>query len=351
MCHYDCSWYLSIVDAGYHLQGVTEPTVYGQANWAFFPLYPALSAAASAVTGLSPRLGLLVVSNVAFAGLLLVAVLYWRRTRGGDERTTLLVLLVICAWPYGFYFSSGYTEALFGLLLLGILLLMRTGRPLTAAILAALLSATRPTGIVIVAIIVIAHAWPVLQATTLRTRRAWCAADGLRLIEAVAFASVGAVGLSVYMLFLHLHLGDALAFKNVQIAWARGEFANPVERLLDGVMAFDLARLHAAAPQEAVSRTYFGLLGIAALALCAWLAFRRRRWLEAAVGAAPLLIGAATELYSVPRYAFANPVLILASVELLRTAPSPWRDLGLASLASLQVWLLGQWYRHAVFLI
>lgn len=29
------------------------------------------------------------------------------------------------------------------------------------------------------------------------------------------------LGLFSYMLFLHLHVGDALAFKNIQIAWAR----------------------------------------------------------------------------------------------------------------------------------
>ena len=49
LCSWDCGWYQNIAEHGYHAQPTEHPL--GEANWAFFPLFPLLARAAGWATG------------------------------------------------------------------------------------------------------------------------------------------------------------------------------------------------------------------------------------------------------------------------------------------------------------
>ena len=77
-CQWDCGWYLSIVDHGYMLQ---PPANSFAANWAFFPLYPLAVWSFETITGLSPRLAAVLISNAAILAGVYLGCRYLRRTQ------------------------------------------------------------------------------------------------------------------------------------------------------------------------------------------------------------------------------------------------------------------------------
>lgn len=287
LCSWDCGWYMSIAYDGYQRAPSAHPSG-DAANWAFFPLFPLAVRSLMRATGLQAQSAAQVLNNLAFVAALLVLHRMLRPRLGG--RDSLFVVALLAFSPYGVYFSAPYTEALYLLLMLLCLALARDGRWLAAGAAAAALSATRNLGVFIVlpllALAVAQHGWRPLLRAARGTEGAWLA------------LALAPLGLSAYMLFLHGLVGDALAFKHVQIAWG-GQVGNPLAVIWDGLAGDDLyPRLCALA-----------LLAGLAAALWLW----RRGWAaEAWVLALGALIPAAVRLASAPRYVFTLYPLVLA---------------------------------------
>ena len=298
MCHFDCGWYERIALAGYGADSEFG-NLGSYPHWAFFPLYPLLLRGLSAALPVPAQLGGIWLSCLCLAGFVMLGARYLQQSRGAVR--PLLWLAVVLAMPNTHFMSAVYTEALFALLSTGCLLALATRQTLLAATLAALASATRPTGIMLSLLVIgdrVRTAW---QGRMARDR--WALAEACLLPIAIA-----PLGLSVYILAQYLAVGDGLAFSHVQLDWGR-VWRGPLVMLADGVRAWDWA--HLAGPMARASASYaaaWALLGLAVAGRLAW----RRRWGEAWFLAACVLLPAATGLDSLPRYVATNPVFLFA---------------------------------------
>ena len=329
LCQWDCGWYLGIVQHGYD---AAPHLVDGwwQANWAFFPLYPLLVRGLDALTGADPRLAGVAVSTAGCFAFAVLGARYRRITRG--EAAPWSWLLLVLAWPFGFYFHSVYSEALYAALATAGLLALAQGRPLAAGIATALLTATRPTGMLLAGWIGLRQLWQVRSA---RTR-----GHALRLLLPAAIAPLG---LLAFMAFLYARSGDPLAFQHIQSGWQRAG-RNPLLVIADAFASFDPAH-------PRVGPLYLVGWAILGLGAAGWLLVRRRfaeAWLCGMTIVMSLTSGS---LFSMPRYVAANPAFLFAVADLLTMFRWPLRRLLLLGMVASQVVLLLFWYRGAAFLM
>ncbi|MGV3490825.1 MAG: hypothetical protein ACO1OG_05815 [Devosia sp.] len=212
MCRWDCNWYVTLADTGYNPFPV--PNNINAGNWAFFPLYPMLVAGLRTISGLSTIHAASVLSILLGMA---TARLAWPLLNR-DLKAYTLFSAYLLAGPFSIWFTAFYTEILFVFLTVAVFVALQNRQFLLAGALAALLSATRIVGCLIVFAIVIeiwrAHreaggTWRDFVPTALR-RPDW--------ILAVMIAPLG---LFFYILYLHLSIGDGLAFSHVQRAWGR----------------------------------------------------------------------------------------------------------------------------------
>ena len=223
-CSWDCGWYMGIINNGYALEAAAH-AAGDAANWAFFPLFPLISRYFMIMSGLSASLSAVIVSNTAFVLFIVVLFTYCKDVFGA--RIAKFAVATMAFSPYSVYFSAPYTEGLYVLLMILTLYCAKEGRWLSAGAFAALLSATRNLGVFIVFPLFIMglhrYGWKKLLRLSSGTERFWLC---ILLVP---------LGLSLYMLFLHQLMGDALAFKHVQIAWGR-TIGNPLAVLFSELL-------------------------------------------------------------------------------------------------------------------
>ncbi|WP_168169334.1 mannosyltransferase family protein [Kushneria phosphatilytica] len=328
-CQWDCHWYIGIVQQGYFTPD--EVLANGRSNWAYFPLYPLLARGLVSITGLSAFWSLWLIANTAALLALLVLLRYLRMTR--SVVSPWLVASLFCLGPYSFYLASGYSEALFALLLLGSALSWQRGRTLAAGGFGMFLSASRVVGV----------AWAVgLLAQWLWQRHH--RQQTPRWFIALAALALCPLGLLGYMLYLWIHVGDPLAFLHVQAAWGR-TLQWPIETLLGG---FRNGIEH---PGQQGGRValYEVSAGVVGLLLALWL-LHRGRVAEGVAASVMLLIPLATGLESLPRYLVGIPFMLLAVHDGLMRIPVVWRWLMVLALIALNLWLLAGWSAGAEWL-
>jgi hypothetical protein len=187
----------------------------------------------------------------------------------GGESARLVVLLMAFA-PMAFYFSAVYSESLYFALSVGVFLCARRGQWAKAASLAALASATRSTGIVLMAPLVLLYLYgprsdrgpdradggrspggdgqsAEQSASAPRRSALWQAGSAMgSLREAITpryrvrsdalWLALAPVGLCLYMAHLALAGGDALAPFHAEAVWKR-DFAGPYGGVWDGTKA------------------------------------------------------------------------------------------------------------------
>ncbi|WP_322759883.1 mannosyltransferase family protein [Frankia sp. Cr2] len=141
---WDAGWYTGIAEHGY--AGV------GEQGLRFFPLLPLLVRAVTVVPGLGGHTGgtlLVLVNMIAFV---FVAALAWlARSEGLDPAAISRVVWLASLAPPAFVLVMGYTEALWGLLAVGVFAGLRTRRWELAAVCGLLAGLCRPVGILLVA--------------------------------------------------------------------------------------------------------------------------------------------------------------------------------------------------------
>jgi Gpi18-like mannosyltransferase len=198
---------------------------------AFFPLLPLLiRAMATVLHGFRAPLPLPISeadSSVLLAGVLISHALsllaFWLLYRlayeeTDDEGTARRAALYTAIFPLAFYYAVPYTEALFLAASVGTFLAARRGYWLQAGLCAAIASAARLAGVLLLPVLMLeiglawqhgemhSHAWP-------------RALLGLLLAPA---------GLLLYMLYLSRYTGDPLAFLHAQANWNREQVFPPV---------------------------------------------------------------------------------------------------------------------------
>jgi hypothetical protein len=231
---WDANHYLFLAERGYEPLHISN---------AFYPLLPFLIRTTRYATfGDSLAAGLLVSNLLAVIAIGLFHLLV-QRTHGEEVATASSLLLL--AFPTAFYMGLVYTESLFLVLAVGLLLLIQTGRLGGAALLAALLPLSRPTGILM--------AIPAAVALFLAWRR-----GEIRGALRLAAVPIGfLVGLVSYFAIMWVTTSDPLAGFDAQrvfladnslsrllhpVEWAKSNFVT-VDLSLHGFRTSALDRL------------------------------------------------------------------------------------------------------------
>ena len=166
---------------------------------AFFPLYPALISAVSAL-GLPARTSALLISNIA--GVVAAILLYEVARVDGHEKAAWRAAAFFTVFPTAYFLLVGYTEALFCALTFGSVLAARRRGWLWAGLLGGLAAASRLTGLALLPLLVIE-----LFAARRVLRSLW---------QLIVPPLLVVLGFGTYLLTNLLVLGDPLAFVAVQ---------------------------------------------------------------------------------------------------------------------------------------
>lgn len=321
MCQYDCGWYVRLATQGYGVDA-SYADYDNIPNFAFFPLLPMLLRAAYAVVPLGPNFVGLLVTNALFVGFIVLATTYLRRTRAAVEPA--MWVAVVTVFPFGFTFSAIYSESLFALLTIAALLALRARRVVLAACVTAALCATRPTGVLMIPLIIVDRG--------LFFWRGRARADRLALLgETLLPIAIAPLGLSLYMAFQYVQLGDALAFNHVQILWDR-TWVGPWANIVSGLSQWDWYRV--LIPKGLQSATYsvaWALLGLAASGWMLW----RRRYAEAWLSGAGILLPLSTALHSLPRFVATSPFFLFLLLDVVMALRSRAALAGVFGMAGL----------------
>jgi hypothetical protein len=286
---WDAGWFVRIARHGYD----TEQSA------AFFPLYPLVVRAVAVVLRSAVAAGV-VVSLASAAG---AASLLFRLSRSRGA------VLLLALYPVAYVFTSIYSDALFLFLAIASFLAAVRGRSVAAGVLGALAVATRLLGFALLPALVV-----------LLWKRGPSKLVPLLLLPAA---------LGAYMLYLHEHFGDALAFSHAEGAfWLRQTPAlGPLTGLWDAAHSAEqgLAQLvlhlpangHYGKPEQ---YAIWNIVQFVLLVAAAWLTWLAWRQLGAAYGLyslATLVIvlsspAAVVPLVSLPRFLLADfPLFIV----------------------------------------
>ncbi|CAA9261512.1 MAG: hypothetical protein AVDCRST_MAG20-2730 [uncultured Acidimicrobiales bacterium] len=194
---WDGGWYLAIAGGGYP----TSVPAAGGSTLAFFPVYPLLVRAVDRLPLVTPIGAGLLVSGVASVGAAVVIWLLGRHLLGADAADRAVALLAF--FPGSFVLSMVYAEGVMLLVTAGCLLALVRERWLTAGVLAAVATATRPNAAAVIG----SCGWAALVA--IRSRGAW------RSLVAPALAPLGILGFFAY---LWARTGEATAWFDAQRA-------------------------------------------------------------------------------------------------------------------------------------
>ncbi len=179
---------------------------------AFYPLYPLL--ASPLARYLDRDVALVVVSNAA--ALLGAALLFAWAQRLTDRRAAWWCVMLASAYPPAMFLSAGYTEGVFFLEVAAALWLLARRQPLLSACVCGLASATRPTGLVLAAVVFL---WTWLHGQGRRPTR--------RLVHLLAVGAVSISGFVVYHAHLWHRYGRPDASFAVQDKWRSETVTHP----------------------------------------------------------------------------------------------------------------------------
>ena len=216
--HWDGVWYRDIVDNGYDTsyasQTPTDPYCTVREanclrNFAFFPVYPILIKG-FVLVGIDSLYAGLIVSNVC--NLLAIFLLYrlalefWK-----DQTKAYISALSMLVFPAAFIFGVYMTESVFICTFLLAYLLAYKKKWIYAGLAGLVLSATRNTGILFMICMVLL--W--LEQNNYNYKNIF--KDRKFLIGLLLVP----IGLLLFMTYLYFHVGDPIAFINIQAYWGK----------------------------------------------------------------------------------------------------------------------------------
>jgi Mannosyltransferase (PIG-V) len=196
----DALWYLRIADLGYRTDDLSA---------AFFPLFPALIRGAGAILhDQQLLLSGLIVSNCSFLAALVV--IYLLTAQEFDTGTARRTTLYLAIFPYALFFMAPYSESLFLLLSALVLWALRRERWFVAGGLGFLAAFTRPSGVLLAAVVLLAGL------LAFRCTRSWRSLAG-----SLGAALVIMLGLAAYLGYWQFRFDDGSRPLEVQKSWGR----------------------------------------------------------------------------------------------------------------------------------
>ncbi|MEU1403143.1 hypothetical protein ABZ471_12395 [Streptomyces sp. NPDC005728] len=246
---WDSRWYLHIATHGYgHLIWITQSGGV-QADWAFFPLYPGLIRAVTAILPLTPGTAALLIAWAAAGTAAYGIYVLGHHLYGRAVATALVGLWAVL--PHAVELTIAYTESLFAALAVWSLYCVLRGRWLWAGALAALAGLCRPTGFAVAAAVGLAAVQEVLRQRGRAPATLW------------AGALLAPLGWLAYVLWVGERTGDLLGgYFRIQSAWdSRFDFGAGALRFLRALFLHGGGFVYPAALViVAVGVVLFGLL-------------------------------------------------------------------------------------------
>ncbi|MFE0174667.1 hypothetical protein ACFWZ2_20315 [Streptomyces sp. NPDC059002] len=209
---WDSRWYTGIAAHGYGRTLYFEPGVV-QSDLAFFPLYPGLVRAVTAVLPIGYGAAGLLLSWLAAGAAAWGVYAIGERLHG--RRTGTLLVLLWALLPHSVVLSLAYTEPVLTALAAWSLYAVLSGRWLWAGVLAALAGLARPNGFAVAAAVCVTAAYEIVR--ILRRR-----GHGVphSLWKVCAGAALAPLGWAAYVLYVGIRTGDPLhGYFAVQRGW------------------------------------------------------------------------------------------------------------------------------------
>jgi hypothetical protein len=193
----DGPWYVGIAANGYHVEALKGPFH----DYVFFPLYPLLIRAAGVFTLGNLPLAAVAISNVAYAGALVVFERMSRPIVGA--RGALIAAAFLTFAPGAVAFGMAYSDSVFLLLSLAAVVAAQRRSWAVMSVLFGLAALCRLPGVVL--IVPLAMTMAAQQPRPTRQDFLWLAS--------------GPIALAGYLGFVVLMTGDAFAWLRAQSAW------------------------------------------------------------------------------------------------------------------------------------
>ena len=217
---WDSGWYFDLVRNGYYANGDIATV---QSNLAYFPLYPytvkallSLLPATLRSYGMTVLVGVLVSNMCLVVGLALLH--QWVTEITGDRQVARRTVLYLLLFPTGFIFSAFFAESTFLLCAAAALLAAHRRQWRWAGVAGALLTLTRPLGL----LVAVPLAWEYAAAANWNVRK---------LRWDVLWLGLVPVAFLLYCYWQYTLTGDFLATIHTRQAWSR-TFAWPWQTLL-----------------------------------------------------------------------------------------------------------------------
>jgi hypothetical protein len=176
--------------------------------FAFFPLYPLITRGLSELTSWPVYVSGIVIANLAVMGALVLLYKTYYQKLGREPLTITVILLAV--WPSSIFLSSFYSESLYLLLVVWAFHYFRRENLPLCGVSGALVTATRPTGVVLLPAFAFEALW-------VKRRFTWPMLWLLLILG-------GVLGYSV---FCWIQTGDPLFFSAIQKNWGRS-FISPL---------------------------------------------------------------------------------------------------------------------------
>jgi hypothetical protein len=311
---WDTEWYLDIAQHGY--SQITN--ALGQANYAFFPLYPVVMRILGTIVGDNFIAGV-IISNASLLGACIL--LYKLVAQDSDQATALKSVTYCLVFPTAFLLSAVLTESLFLMLMIGCFYYAKKRQWGYVGILGFFLSLTRDLGVVAVLPLLAeylgSHHWD------------------LRKIKAdVWYLVLLPCGFLVFAGYLYFLTGDWLALPHLHARWyssvpleVGGPAVNPIpSSLAAGARLFGASFMLVSLVLLTVSRKQIGLpywtMGMYSIVI-------------------PLFLGP-TSLVSMPRFIVTIFPLYVIMAKLSSTSPYRGQIMTIG-LALLQGFVMAFW--------
>ncbi|WP_229816347.1 hypothetical protein [Streptomyces lucensis] len=203
---WDSRWYLHIATHGYGRLIWISPDGAVQTDWAFFPLYPGLIRALTALLPLTAGQAALLLAWAAAGAAAYGVYAVGHHLHGRGVATALVALWAVL--PHAVELTIAYTESLFAALAAWSLYCVLRGRWLWAGSLAALAGLARPSGFAVAVAVALAAAHEALRRRGRVPAALWAGA---------VLAPLGWLG---YVLWVGSRTDDLLGgYLKVQSAW------------------------------------------------------------------------------------------------------------------------------------
>lgn len=274
-----------------------QPYSYGQGSWAFFPFYPICARLLGWVTGLNAAWAGFLVNF--FAWPLLIALCYRHLRQLAIKIPLIWFVAFLSFMPFiTIWYHAQYTEGLYGIFLILLLLFLERGQLFAALMTAFFLSLSRPTGLIIGCLAILSYWFAQLR----KEGRFFSVASFRISLPYMAMITASGAGLGVFILYLYHLTGDGLAFKHVQIAWGHG-LVDPFTNLERQFHRSRKGHLHL---RWALKSSLIALVFVG----CMFAAYRRNpAWrMNFLVVGATLVVAFLAGMTSTERYVFSNPL-------------------------------------------